>query len=204
MVLLLQDHLLVNFGGFRRTYDRKDYVAAPPSKTMLEVIKENNLDVCAVGKIENIFSGVGITDAVHTEGNEDGINRTLEYIKQDTKGLIFVNLVDFDMLYGHRRNPEGYRDALEYFDKRLLEIYNTMKDTDMLIITADHGNDPTYTGTDHTREYIPVLVYGKQIKQNVNLGTRNTFSDISATILDILNLPKLENGISFKNEIILQ
>lgn len=168
---------------------------------MLEVMNENNLDVFAVGKIENVFSGVGITKSVHTEGNEDGINKTLEYIREDSRGLIFANLVDFDMLYGHRRNPKGYKEALEYFDKRLPEILETMKDTDMLVLTADHGNDPTYKGTDHTREYIPILIYGKDIKQNVNLGTRKTFADISATILDILNLPKLK-GESFKNEII--
>jgi len=188
-------------GNFKRTYDRKDYVALPSSKTMLEVIKENGLDVLAVGKIENIFSGIGITKSVHTEGNEDGINKTIEYIKEDSKGLIFTNLVDFDMLYGHRRNPQGYKEALEYFDKRLEEIIDVMKDTDMLIITADHGNDPTYSGTNHTREYIPILIYGKDIKENVNLGTRKTFADISATILDILNLPKLK-GESFKNKII--
>lgn len=188
-------------GSLKRTYDRKDYVASPSSKTMLEVISENNMDVCAVGKIENIFSNIGITKSIHTEGNEDGINRTIEYMKEDTKGLIFTNLVDFDMLYGHRRNTVGYKEALEYFDSRLPEIYANMKDTDLLILTADHGCDPTYTGTDHTRECIPILIYGKNIKNGENIGTRNTYADISATILDMLNLPKLE-GTSFKDRIL--
>ena len=134
--------------------------------------------------------------------NADGIEKTIEYIKQDSKGLIFTNLVDFDMLYGHRNNVKGYSEALEYFDGKLAEIMKNMKDDDMLIITADHGNDPTTPSTDHSREYTPILVYGKQIKPNTNLGIRKTYADISATILDLFNLSKLKNGTSFKNEIL--
>ena len=171
---------------------------------MLDVITEEDkeADVIAIGKIEDLFVGRGITKAIHTNGNSDGIEKTIEYIKKDSKGLIFTNLVDFDMLYGHRNNVEGYSEALEYFDSKLPEIMNNLKNDDILIITADHGNDPTTPSTDHSREYIPILVYGKQIKENINLQIRKTYSDISATILDLLNLSKLENGTSFKEEIL--
>ena len=171
---------------------------------MLDVIynEDKEAQVIAIGKIEDLFSGRGITKAIHTNGNADGIEKTIEYIKQDSKGLIFTNLVDFDMLYGHRNNVKGYSEALEYFDGKLPEIMKNMKDDDMLIITADHGNDPTTPSTDHSREYTPILVYGKQIKPNINLGIRKTYADISATILDLFNLSKLENGTSFKNEIL--
>ena len=169
---------------------------------MLDVISENGKEVIAIGKIEDLFSGRGITKAIHTNGNADGIEKTIEEIKNDTEGLIFTNLVDFDMLYGHRNNIEGYAKALEYFDSKLPITIENMKDTDMLIITADHGNDPSTPSTDHSREYIPIVIYGKQIKQNVNIGTRKTYADIGATILDILQMPKLGVGESFKNEIV--
>ena len=168
---------------------------------MLDVMHENGTNVVAIGKIEDLFSGRGIDKAIHTNGNADGIEKTIEEINKDTKGLIFTNLVDTDMLYGHRNNIEGYARALEYFDSKLLEIMSNMKENDMLIITGDHGNDPSTPSTDHSREYTPILVYGKNIKENVNLGIRSTFADISATILDMLDLPKLENGISFRKEI---
>lgn len=188
-------------GNYKRTLNRRDFSLLPISKTMLEVIKENNMSVMAVGKIEDIFAGVGITDAVHTKGNMDGVERTLEYIKTDKKGLIFTNLVDFDMSYGHRNDVEGYGNALKAFDDRLPEIMSSMKDTDVLIITADHGCDPTTASTDHSREYIPILVYGKQIKPGINLGIRKGFGDIAATVLDLLELPMMTGGKSFKEEI---
>lgn len=169
---------------------------------MLDILKENSKDVIAIGKIEDLFSGRGITRKIHTQGNEDGINKTIEEIKKDSEGLIFSNLVDFDMLYGHRNNIEGYAKALEYFDSKLPIIIENMKDTDILIITADHGNDPSTPSTDHSREYIPILIYGKKIKQNINIGIRQTFADIGETILDILNMPLLEVGESFKQQII--
>lgn len=169
---------------------------------MLDVLKENNKDVIAIGKIGDLFSGRGITKEIHTKGNEDGINKTIEEIQKDTEGLIFTNLVDFDMLYGHRNNIEGYAKALEYFDSKLPIIIENMKDTDMLIITADHGNDPSTPSTDHSREYIPILIYGKEIKENVNIGIRQTYADIGETILDILNMPLLNVGESFKDEIL--
>lgn len=168
---------------------------------MLDVLKENNKDVIAIGKIGDLFSQRGITKEIHTEGNKDGIEKTIEEIQKDTEGLIFTNLVDFDMLYGHRNNIEGYAKALEYFDSKLPIIIENMKETDVLIITADHGNDPSTPSTDHSREYIPILIYGKQIKENVNIGIRETYADIGETILDILNMPLLNVGKSFKNEI---
>ena len=189
-------------GNYKRTSNRRDFSLLPISKTMLDVIKENNMSVMAVGKIEDIFAGVGITDAIHTKNNNDGVDKTLEYMKTDKKGLIFTNLVDFDMTYGHRNDVEGYGNALKEFDNRLPEIMNSMKDTDVLIITADHGCDPTTASTDHSREYIPVLVYGSKIKSGVNIGIRIGFGDIAATILDILKLPMMTGGESFKEEII--
>ena len=187
---------------FTRTYNRRDFESATFGKTMLDIIKENNKEVIAIGKIEDLFTGRGITKVIHTSGNADGIENTINCIKDNTEGLIFTNLVDTDMLYGHRNNIKGYAEALEYFDSKLPELMDNLKDTDMLIITGDHGNDPSTPSTDHSREYVPMLIYGKQIKENINLGTRKTFADISASILEILNLPKLENGESFKEQIL--
>lgn len=191
-----------NAENFTRTYNRKDFESTTFGRTMLDVMYENNKKVIAIGKIEDLFAGRSITKAIHTSGNADGIAKTISAIEQDTEGLIFTNLVDTDMLYGHRNNIQGYAEALEYFDSKLPEIIEKLKDTDMLIVTADHGNDPSTPSTDHSREYIPILIYGKYIKENVNLGTRKTFADISATILDILNMQRLENGESFKQDII--
>lgn len=188
-------------GQFERTSNRRDYSLNPFDKTVLDNIKEKGLDVIGVGKIEDIFNGQGITEAIHTKDNMDGVDQTINYIKKENKGLIFTNLVDFDSKYGHRRNIKGYKEALEEFDARIPEIIEAMNDKDILIINADHGNDPAYKGTDHTREYIPLLVYGKDIKEGINLGTRNTFADIGATVADILNVSKTKNGTSFKNEI---
>lgn len=188
--------------NFTRTYNRKDFESETFGRTMLDVIAQNNGRVIAIGKIQDLFNGRGIDKAIHTSGNADGIEKTIEEIEKEDASLIFTNLVDTDMLYGHRNNIEGYAKALEYFDAQLPRIIEKMKDTDMLIITADHGNDPSTPSTDHNREYIPILIYGKNIKENVNLGIRQTFSDISATVLDILNLPNLENGTSFKDEIV--
>lgn len=190
-----------NSENFTRTYNRKDYEAEDFGRTMLDVFQENGKKVLAIGKIEDLFTGRGINRAIHTNGNADGIDKTIEAIKNSEEDLIFTNLVDFDMLYGHRNNIEGYGRALEEFDKKLPEIMEALRDDDILILTADHGNDPSTPSTDHSREYIPILVYGKSLKQNIDLGIRETYSDISATILDIFGLEKLENGTSFKNEI---
>lgn len=190
-------------GNFTRTPNRRDYSLDPFEKTILDFTSEAGYDVMAVGKIEDIFNGKGITKEVHTKSNMDGVDKTIEYLKTDTKGIIFTNLVDFDAKFGHRRDPKGYKEALEELDVRIPEILDNMKDTDMLIIVADHGNDPTYKGTDHTREYVPVVVYGKNVKAGVNLGTRETFADVAATIADILNVQKPKIGTSFK-ELILK
>ncbi len=188
-------------GAFERTSNRRDYSLSPFEDTVLDTIKKSDLDVIGVGKIEDIFNKQGITEAIHTKDNMDGVDQTINYIKKENKGLIFTNLVDFDSKYGHRRDVEGYKNALEEFDARIPEIIDNMKDDDILIINSDHGNDPTYKGTDHTREYIPILVYGKNVVNGLNLGTRKTFADIGATVADILNVELPKNGTSFKNEI---
>lgn len=189
-------------GNFTRTSNRRDFSLVPPHETALDVLKKNDLNVIGVGKIEDIFTGQGITEAVHTKDNMDGVDKTLEYIKEDNKGLIFTNLVDFDMKWGHRRDPKAYGEGLEAFDKRLPEILDAMRDDDALFITADHGCDPTAKGTDHTREYVPFLAYGKNLKNNVNLGTRKGFADMGQTIVDAFSLEAAKNGESFLKEII--
>jgi phosphopentomutase len=189
-------------GKFERTPNRRDYSLKPFSDTVLNYLSESGKDVIAVGKIVDIFNGSGVTEDVHTVSNMDGMDKTIEYIKENSSGLIFTNLVDFDAKFGHRRNIEGYKNALEEFDSRLPEVFENLKDDDLLMITADHGNDPGYIGTDHTREYVPLIVYGKNIKSGVNLGTLNTFSDIAATISDIFKIKKTENGKSFLEKLI--
>lgn len=189
-------------GRFVRTANRHDYSVLPPKESMLDRIKAKGLDVIGIGKTSDIFAGVGITQSKGTnKDNLDGILKTISALKEDTKGLIFTNLVDFDMKYGHRRDPKGYKLALEEFDNYLPEIMENLKSDEILIITADHGCDPTYKGTDHTREYIPLLVYGKELKAGVDLGVRTTFASIAATIEEfILGETKLEN--SFAEEIV--
>ncbi|WP_421919224.1 phosphopentomutase [Marinifilum sp.] len=184
-------------GNFKRTSNRHDYSVTPPKATILDRLKSNGLDVIGIGKTKDIFAGQGITESRGTnKDNLDGIEKTLLALKEESKGLIFTNLVDFDMMYGHRRNPEGYKAALEEFDQYLPQIQKKLKEDEILILTADHGCDPTYKGTDHTREYIPILVYGKSIKQNVNLGTRTTFADIAATIEELLLGSKEEGSFA--------
>ncbi len=170
-------------GQFVRTPRRHDFSLEPPGVTMLDQLSKAGKSVIAVGKIQDIFAGRGITEHVYTGGNEEGIRRTLEYMEQDFEGLCFVNLVDYDMLYGHRRDVDGYAGALTAFDQYLPEIMGKMGPEDLLMITADHGCDPAYTrSTDHTREYVPLLMYGKNVRPG-NLGTRETFADIGATVL---------------------
>lgn len=187
-------------GKYYRTENRRDYSIDPPGETILDVLKTNGRDVLAVGKIEDIFNRRGITKVVHSKNNHDGIDATIELLKTDFDGLLFVNLVDFDMLYGHRRNPRGYGDALEYFDSKLPEIMSLMREGDMLLLTADHGCDPTYKGTDHTREYIPIVAWGSRVKAGTDLGIRDTFADIAATIGDYFGL-EYPTGKSFLGEI---
>jgi phosphopentomutase len=183
-------------GAFKRTENRHDYAVPPPRDMLLPVLSGAGLDVVAVGKISSIYDASGVTEELPGKNNDQSIDQTIEALRGDTRGLIFSNLVDFDMLYGHRRDVEGYARALEHFDARLPEIEGAMRDTDLLIITADHGNDPTYRGTDHTREYAPLLVFGPSARAGVNLGDRGSLADIGQTVADNFGL-KLKAGESF-------
>lgn len=188
--------------NFTRTPNRRDFSMEPSGTTMLDLIKEKGLTVAAVGKIEDIYAGAGVTDAVHTVSNDDGLDKCLDYMDSVKEGLIFVNLVDFDALYGHRNNAPGYAEALRNVDNRLPEITSKMTGEDVLIITADHGCDPTMTSsTDHSREYVPLLVYTPNGK-NVDLGIRDTYSDIAATVCEYLGTGAPQYGTSFLKEIL--
>ncbi len=181
-------------GAFERTPRRHDFSLCPPADTILDVIKEEGLDVLAVGKINDIFAGKGITEYVYTSSNEDGMDKMLAWMERDFHGLCFVNLVDFDMLYGHRNDVDGYAKALAAFDKRLPDMIDKLREEDLLLITADHGCDPGYTvSTDHSREHTPVVMYGKKIEP-ANLGTRDTFADIGATVLKWLETKRTLGG----------
>jgi phosphopentomutase len=188
-------------GSFRRTENRHDYAVPPPRENLLVTLSEGGLDVVCIGKVSSIYDAVGVTQDLSAKNNEQSIDQTIRALKDDTRGLIFSNLVDFDMLYGHRRDTEGYARALEHFDSRLPEIERVMKEGDVFIITADHGNDPTRPGSDHTREYAPLIVYGPKARAGVNLGTRGSLSDIGQTIADNFGL-KLTAGESFLREIV--
>lgn len=171
-------------GAFYRTENRHDYAVPPPRENLLPLLSERGLDVVCIGKIASIYDSTGVTQNLTAKNNDQSIDQTIRAMKDDTRGLIFSNLVDFDMLYGHRRDTEGYARALEHFDARWPEIEAAMRDDDLLMITADHGNDPTYTGTDHTREYAPLIVFGKRAKAGVDLGTRGSLADIGKTIAE--------------------
>lgn len=190
-------------GSFTRTSRRHDFSLVPPRPTMLDSIKAAGLDVIAVGKINDIFAGQGVTEMTRTQDNEDGIHQTLSIMDRDFHGLCFVNLVDFDMKYGHRNDIPGYSAALSYFDKKLPELLDKLQNEDILMITADHGCDPSTPSTDHSREYTPLVIAGKSIKPGTNLGTRSTFSDIGATICDYLKTPGQLDGSSFLTDILL-
>lgn len=186
---------------FTRTPRRHDFSLQPSKNTMLDLLKKNGKEVIGIGKINDIFAGKGITQMVRTVDNQDGIEKTLEYLKKDFEGLCFVNLVDFDMKYGHRNDVEGYAKALSYFDSRLNEILQELKEEDILMITADHGCDPSTPSTDHSREYTPLVLYGSKIKPGVNLGTRDSFSDIGATILEYLGVEGMIDGNSMLRKV---
>ena len=189
-------------GHFSRTSNRHDFSLEPPRKTVLDAFKEAGLDSIAVGKIFDIFAGRGTTEHIYTKGNTDGMNKTMAYADKDFTGFCFINLVDFDMLYGHRRDIDGYAAALTEFDTWLGEFMKKMGPDDLVMITADHGCDPAYLATtDHTREYIPLLILGEKVR-SANIGTRACFADIAATICDIFGLPLETEGRSFKSEIL--
>lgn len=190
------------YPNYQRTSNRHDYSLVPPKVTMLDELQKSGMDVIAVGKINDIFAGKGITEFVRTKNNADGIERTIEIMDKDFEGLCFTNLVDFDMVYGHRNDVDGYAKALSEFDSRLPEILNHLKEEDILMITADHGCDPGDISTDHTREYTPWVIYGKNVKSANNLGTRATFSDIGATILDYFGIKGYINGTSTLSEVL--
>ena len=181
---------------FKRTENRHDYAVPPPSANLLPMLKDAGLDVVCIGKIASIYDSVGVTEDLTAKNNDQAIDQTINALKADSRGLIFSNLVDFDMLYGHRRDTEGYAKALEHFDGRLPEIFSSMRDDDLLILTADHGNDPTAPGSDHTREYALLLVYGRSARPGVDLGTRQSLSDIGQTIAQNFDL-QLRDGVSF-------
>ena len=187
-------------GNFKRTSNRHDYALSPFGKTVLDSLKENGKDVIAIGKINDIFNGAGVTDSIRTKSNMDGVDQLLTVMKQEFTGISFLNLVDFDALFGHRRDVPGYAQAIEEFDARLPEILANLKEDDLLLITADHGNDPSFPGTDHTREYVPLLAYSPSMKKHGNLK-QGYYADISATIAENFAVPATENGTSFLAEL---
>lgn len=187
-------------GDFKRTSNRHDYALKPFDRTVMNELKDSNLDVIAIGKISDIYDGEGVTKSLRTVSNMDGMDKLVETLDMDFTGLSFLNLVDFDALFGHRRDPEGYGKALEEYDARLPEVFAKMKDDDLLIITADHGNDPVHHGTDHTREYVPLLVYTKKMVGK-ELPLRETFADIGATVAENFNVVMPKYGKSFLPEL---
>lgn len=188
-------------GNFQRTSNRHDYALKPFDRTVMNEMADGGLDVVAIGKISDIYDGEGITEAIRTTSNMDGMDKLIQTFDKEFTGLSFVNLVDFDALFGHRRDPEGYGKALEEFDERLPEVFEKMQDGDLLIITADHGNDPVHHGTDHTREYVPLLVYSKDMEEGKELPVSETFADIGATIADNFNVKMPAYGKSFLNQL---
>ncbi|RKX40422.1 MAG: phosphopentomutase [Thermotogae bacterium] len=189
--------------NYVRTPERRDYSLEPEDETLLDRLIENDIPVYAVGKIKDLFAGRGITESIKTKDNSDGVDKTIKMMKEKKeKSLIFTNLVDFDMKYGHRNNYVAYAKALEEFDERLPEIMAVMEKDDILFITADHGCDPTTPSTDHSREMVPLLIYGKNTKKNVNVGIRESFADLGQTVADIFKVDPLKNGVSFKNLIL--
>lgn len=189
-------------GSFKRTANRHDYALKPFNRTVMNELKDAGFDVIALGKISDIYDGEGVTEAIRTSSNMDGMDKFIATMDKDFTGLSFLNLVDFDALYGHRRDPQGYGQALEDYDARLPEVFAKMTDDDLLIITADHGNDPTYRGTDHTREYVPLLVYSPRFKKGGSeLALRNTFADLGATVADNFKVTMPEYGTSFLKEL---
>lgn len=188
-------------GAFKRTTNRHDYALTPFSRTVMNELKDNGKDVIAIGKIDDIYNGAGVTKALRTKDNTDGMDILAQVAGETFTGISFLNLVDFDALFGHRRDPHGYGAALEEFDRRLPEVLEKMDSDDLLIITADHGNDPTFPGTDHTREFVPLLAYSPRFARGKELGLGSTFADIGATIADNFSVPMPEFGTSFLSKL---
>ncbi|AEN87720.1 phosphopentomutase [Priestia megaterium] len=188
-------------GNFTRTSNRHDYALKPFGRTVMNELKDNDIDVIAIGKISDIYDGEGVTKSLRTKSNMDGMDKLVDTLNMDFTGLSFLNLVDFDALYGHRRDPQGYGQALEEYDARLEEVFDLLKEEDLLIITADHGNDPVHHGTDHTREYVPLLVYNKGMQEGKELSIRQTFADIGATVAENFGVAMPKHGKSFLKEL---
>lgn len=188
-------------GSFQRTTNRHDYAVKPPEPTVLSALKKAGKQVIAVGKINDIFCGEGITKAIPTKSNRDGVDTTIRQLESSFEGLLFTNLVDFDSLYGHRRDVDGYARALEAFDEALPGLLERLGPDDLLVITADHGNDPVHAGTDHTREYVPIMAYGPSLQKPGDLGTLATYADLAATIADNFGVPKTAHGTSFLDKL---
>ncbi|MBZ6485670.1 phosphopentomutase [Priestia aryabhattai] len=188
-------------GNFTRTSNRHDYALKPFGRTVMNELKDNDIDVIAIGKISDIYDGEGVTKSLRTKSNMDGMDKLVDTLNMDFTGLSFLNLVDFDALYGHRRDPQGYGQALEEYDARLEEVFDLLKEDDLLIITADHGNDPVHHGTDHTREYVPLLVYNKGMQEGKELSIRQTFADIGATVAENFGVTMPKHGKSFLKEL---
>ncbi|NQX69042.1 phosphopentomutase [Paenibacillus alba] len=184
-------------GAWERTSNRRDYSVKPLGPTVLNALNESDFDVIGIGKISDIYADEGITKSIKTKSNMDGVDKLLQTLDAEFSGLCFTNLVDFDALYGHRRDPKGYGQALEQFDAKLPEIYQKLRETDLLILTADHGNDPIHHGTDHTREYVPLLVFHHGLRESRSLGIRNSFADVGATVADNFKVPMPLYGTSF-------
>ncbi len=192
---------IIKDGKYIRTERRRDFSLFPPEETLLDKAVRKGYEVFGIGKIGDIFAHRGLTKEIHTSDNYDGISKLIECIKEDFKGIIFTNLIDFDMKYGHRNDPKGYAEALESFDNRLPEIVGALKGEDIIIITADHGCDPTTPSTDHSREYVPLLVYGERLEKPKSLGIRKSFADIGATVADALLISEFDKGESFLEEL---
>lgn len=200
--VIARPYIVHEDGKRERTSDRRDYAVTPPVDTVLNKIHDAGITVYAIGKISDIFNGSGVTYSEHNKDDMDGVDHTVEALRKDFDGFIFTNLVDFDAKYGHRRDPLGYGRNIEKFDERLPEIMNAMAPEDVLMIVADHGNDPTAPGTDHTREYVPLIVFGEELCHGVNLGIREAFADVGETVCDLLGVKGTGFGTSFKSEII--
>ena len=188
-------------GAFRRTANRHDYAVTPPGDTLLDLLTRRGIPVVSIGKIRDLFAGRGIDRAIPARSDADGLNHLMEIVHEQGEGLIFINLVDFDAQFGHRNDVDGYAANLERFDERLEDVLSALRDSDLLVITADHGNDPTTPSTDHSREYVPILLTGSRVRAEVDLGTRQTFADLGQTLADNFDVGPLAHGTSFLNEI---
>ncbi len=190
-------------GNYKRTTNRRDFSLVPPSTTMLDILFENKIPTIAIGKIDDLFAGKGLSEKIHTTSNAEGIEETIVWAKKTSSGFIFTNLVDFDALFGHRQDPKGMKEALEYFDVQLPRIIETLSGDDILLLTADHGNDPTDNSTDHSREYVPLIAYSPHGKRNINIGIRDTFADLGKTVVDYFGFDGKElSGTSFLSQVL--